>query len=94
MTLTLEISPEMETQLEHEAEKRGVSLSDLALDALLKLVEPEPARSAGEMPVVLVEAETTQEAASRFDTHQRLRVLEPHTYAEVDIPINIVGANW
>ena len=40
MTLTLELSPELERALEDEARRRGVETSQLALEALEKVVQP------------------------------------------------------
>ena len=40
MTLTLELSPELERALENEARRRGVETSQLALEALEKVVQP------------------------------------------------------
>ena len=42
MTLTLELSPDLEAKLEAEAKKRGIQLPDLALSALERLVDSQP----------------------------------------------------
>ena len=59
MTLTLELSPELEARLEEEAEKHGLSLQEYALQ---KLTDSVTAQEEGEVAVPVRPVPTPEQA--------------------------------